>query len=108
MPKNVHQYYVYIISNQKNGTLYIGMTNDLERRVFEHKNKLIEGFTKKYGLTQLVYFEVYQYVNDAILREKRMKKWKRQWNIDLIEEENPEWNDLAPVVLLMDSASRAE
>jgi len=95
MPKNVHQYYVYIISNQKNGTLYVGMTNDLERRAFEHKNKLIEGFTKKYGLNQLVYFEVYRYVNDAILREKRIKKWKRQWKIDLIEEENPEWNDLA-------------
>ncbi|UOY07430.1 GIY-YIG nuclease family protein [Muricauda sp. SCSIO 64092] len=95
MIKNVHQYYIYILTNHKNGTLYIGMSNDLERRVFEHKNKLIEGFTKKYGLNRLVYFEVYQYVNDAILREKRIKKWKRQWKIELIEEENPEWDDLA-------------
>ena len=95
MIKNVHQYYIYILTNHKNGTLYIGMSNDLERRVFEHKNKLIKGFTKKYGLNRLVYFEIYQYVNDAILREKRIKKWKRQWKIELIEEENPEWDDLA-------------
>ena len=71
------------------------MTNDLERRMFEHKNKLIDGFTKKYGLDKLVYFEKYQYVNDAIKREKNMKKWKRQWKIDLIESENPNWEDLS-------------
>lgn len=71
------------------------MSNDLERRVFEHKHKIVEGFTKKYGLDKLVYFEAYQYVNDAILREKQLKKWKRQWKIDLIEEENPTWNNLA-------------
>ncbi|WP_422861038.1 GIY-YIG nuclease family protein [Flagellimonas sp. S174] len=94
MIKNVHQYYVYILTNKKNGTLYIGMTNDLERRILEHKSKLVDGFTKKYGLNKLVYFEAYQYVNDAILREKRIKKWKRQWKIDLIEEENRNWNDL--------------
>ena len=76
MIKNVHQYYIYILTNRKNGTLYIGMSNDLERRVFEHKNKLIKGFTKKYGLNRLVYFEIYQYVNDAILREKRIKSGK--------------------------------
>ena len=74
MFKIAHQYYVYILSNKKNGTLYIGMTNDMERRAFEHKNQLVEGFTKKYKLDKLVYFESYQYVNDAILREKRMKK----------------------------------
>ncbi|UOY05406.1 GIY-YIG nuclease family protein [Muricauda sp. SCSIO 64092] len=90
-----HQYYVYILTNKKNGTLYIGISNDLERRIWEHRNKLVEGFTKKYSLNRLVYFEQYQYVNDAILREKRLKKWKRQWKINLIEEENPEWNDLA-------------
>ena len=90
-----HQYYVYILTNKKNGTLYIGISNDLERRVWEHRNKLIEGFTKKYGLNRLVYFEQYQYVNDAILWEKRLKKWKRQWKINLIEKENPNWNDLA-------------
>lgn len=95
MIKNVHQYYVYILTNQKNGTLYVGITNDLERRVYEHKEKIIEGFTKKYGIQKLVYFEVYQFANDAILREKRLKKWKRQWKIDLIEEENRHWNDLA-------------
>ena len=95
MYKTIHQYYLYILANKKNGTLYIGVTNDLERRMFEHKNKLIEGFTKQYGLNMLVYFETYQYVNDAIKREKNMKKWKRQWKIDLIEKENISWNDLS-------------
>lgn len=85
------------------------MTNDLERRVFEHKNELIEGFSKKYGLKKLVYFETFQYVTDAITREKRMKKWKRQWKINLIEEENPNWNDLAfDWTTNMDSATGAE
>lgn len=73
MKGNIHQYYVYILSNIKNGTLYIGMTNDLERRIFELKNKIIEGFTKKYDLKNLVYFESYQYVNNAIKREKQLK-----------------------------------
>ncbi len=85
-----HQYYVHMLSNMKNGTLYIGMSNDLERRMFEHKNKLIEGFTKKYNLTRLVYFEEFQYVNDAIKREKQLKNWNRKWKIDLIEYENKE------------------
>ena len=79
----------------RNGTLYVGMTNNLERRVFEHKNGVLEGFTKKYGLNTLIYFEVHQNVNDAILREKQLKKWKRQWKIDLVEKENPDWNDIA-------------
>ncbi len=95
MFKTIHQYYLYIITNKKNGTLYIGVTNDLERRLFEHKNKLIEGFSKKNGLDKLVYFETYQYINDAVKREKNMKKWKRQWKIDLIEEDNPNWKDLS-------------
>lgn len=95
MLKPKHQYAVYILTNKRNGTLYIGMTNNLERRVFEHKNKLMEGFTKKYELDKLVYFEVYQYADVAIRREKRLKKWKRQWKIDLIEEQNKDWNDLA-------------
>lgn len=95
MLKPKHQYAVYILTNKKNGTLYIGMTNNLERRLFEHKNKSVEGFTKKYGVDKLVYFEVYQYVNDAIAREKRLKSWNRQWKIDLIEEENSNWKDLA-------------
>ncbi len=95
MYKNIHQYYLYILSNKKNETLYIGVTNDLERRMFEHKNKLVEGFTSKYGLDKLIYFETYQYVNDAIKREKNMKKWKRQWKINLIEEDNANWEDLS-------------
>ncbi|MBQ0786699.1 MAG: GIY-YIG nuclease family protein [Oceanihabitans sp.] len=95
MKGNYHQYYKYILSNMKNGTLYIGMTNDLERRIFEHKNKLFKGFTKKYGLHILVYFEQFQYVNDAIKREKQLKNWNRQWKIDLIEKENRNWEDLS-------------
>ena len=71
------------------------MTNDLERRMFEHKSKLIKGFTKKYKLDKLVYFEQFQYVNDAIAREKQLKNWNRQWKIDLIEKENMQWNDLS-------------
>ena len=95
MYKTIHQYYLYILTNKKNGTLYIGISNNLERRLFEHKNRLVEGFTKKYGLDKLVYFETYQYVNDAIKREKNMKKWKRQWKINLIEKDNPDWDDLS-------------
>ena len=88
-------YYTYILASQKNGTLYIGVTNDLERRVFEHKNKINEGFTSKYNVILLVYFEYFQFINDAILREKRLKKWNRQWKINLIEEENKDWKDLS-------------
>ncbi|WP_149277222.1 GIY-YIG nuclease family protein [Pareuzebyella sediminis] len=95
MSKNIHEYYVYILTNKKNGTLYIGMSNDLQRRVLEHKQKSIDGFTKKYGLDKLVYYEVFQFVEDAILREKRLKKWKRQWKIELIEKDNRQWHDLA-------------
>ena len=95
MYKTSHQYYIYILASQKNGTLYIGVTNDLERRVLEHKQKRNEGFTSKYNVNMLVYFESFQYINDAILREKRLKKWNRQWKINLIEEENKEWNDLS-------------
>jgi len=95
MHKTIHQYYIYILSNKKNGTLYIGVTNNLERRMFEHKNKLIDGFTKKYGLDKLVYFESFQHINAAISREKNMKKWKRQWKINSIEEHNPNWYDLS-------------
>lgn len=95
MYKTQHQYYIYILASQKNGTLYIGVTNDLERRVLEHKQKINEGFTSKYEVNRLVYFESFQYINDAILREKRLKKWNRQWKINLIEEENKEWNDLS-------------
>ncbi|WP_298756917.1 GIY-YIG nuclease family protein [uncultured Psychroserpens sp.] len=95
MYKTIHKYYLYILSNGYNGTLYIGVTNNLERRMFEYKNKLFEGFSKRYNLNRLIYFETFQYVNDAIKREKNMKKWKRQWKINLIEKENPKWNDLS-------------
>ena len=88
------KYYVYILASKRNGTLYIGVTNDLMRRVYEHKNDLIDGFTKKYGVHSLVYYEQYDEVVNAIQREKRLKKWNRQWKIELIEKENPEWKDL--------------
>ena len=95
MFKTAHQYYVYIITNKKEGVLYIGVTNDLERRMFEHKNKLVEGFSSRYNLDKLIYFEVYQYVSDAIKREKNLKKWKRDWKINLVVEENADWKDLS-------------
>lgn len=85
---------VYILCNKRNGTLYVGISNDLQRRMLEHKNAVVEGFTKQYGLTQLVYVELYQYVNDALRREKQLKRWQRQWKIDLIEQQNPQWLDL--------------
>ena len=82
------------MSSKKNGTLYIGMTNNLIRRVYEHKNNINEGFTPKYGVHRLVYYEHTNDVNGAIAREKRMKKWNRQWKINLIEQDNPDWTDL--------------
>lgn len=85
---------MYLLSSKKNGTLYVGVTNDLMRRVGEHKLGLIEGFTNKYKINKLVYFETYNDINEAILREKRIKKWNRNWKIKIIEEMNPEWNDL--------------
>ncbi len=88
------QYYVYIIASAKYGTLYIGVTNDLLKRIWEHKEKLVEGFTKKHAVHKLVYFEVHQEIEAAIVREKRLKNWNRQWKINLIEEHNPEWGDL--------------
>ena len=87
-------YYVYILTNKNNTVLYTGMTNNLERRIYEHKNKLVEWFTSKYNLTKLVYFEEYKYVKDAIRREKQLKRWRRKWKEELIEKENPWWNDL--------------
>nr|WP_299384725.1 GIY-YIG nuclease family protein [Allomuricauda sp.] len=95
MPRIIHAYYVYILASKRNGTLYVGMTNNLERRVSEHKTKLNDGFTKRYDIGMLVYYESHQHARDALLREKRLKKWKRQWKIELIEKENPRWQDLA-------------
>ena len=86
--------YVYIITNEKNGTLYIGVTNNLVRRVYEHKNKLLDGFSSKYDLNRLVYFEVFDDEENVIKREKQLKRYNRNWKKDLIEKSNPEWNDL--------------
>ena len=91
-------YYVYILASRIGGTLYIGVTNDLVRRVFEHRSKLVAGFTKKYGIARLVYFEQYDDIENAIRREKRLKKWNRAWKIRLIEEANPNWDDLYPAI----------
>ena len=87
-------YYVYILASKRKGTLYIGVTNDLIRRVHEHKNNMIKGFTTKYQVHRLVYYEQTSDIHSAISREKRMKKWKRRWKIELIEKNNPEWKDL--------------
>jgi len=91
MKKN---YYLYILANRKDGTIYIGVTNNLKKRVFEHKSGLISGFTKKYNVKKLVYFETHDKIDIAILREKRIKKWNRAWKIRIIESMNLEWNDL--------------
>ncbi|MDT8300381.1 MAG: GIY-YIG nuclease family protein [Sedimentisphaerales bacterium] len=91
----MRQYFVYILASKKNGTLYIGVTNNLLKRVYEHKNNLIEGFTQKYSVHNLVYYEVHDNIGKAITREKQMKKWKRQWKIELIETDNPQWTDLS-------------
>lgn len=86
-------YYVYILASKRNGTLYIGVTNDLKRRIYEHKNNLIEGFTKKYHVHLLVYFEETTDVGSALQREKQLKAWKRNWKIQLIERSNSKWKD---------------
>ena len=90
----MRQYYVYILASKRNGTLYIGVTNNLIKRTWQHKNGLVEGFTKKYKVHSLVYYEIYRNIEDAILREKRMKKWKRSWKLNMIEKFNPDWKDL--------------
>lgn len=87
-------YCVYILANKKNGTLYIGITSNLKKRIWEHKEKLVEGFTEKYNIDKLVYFEQTDNVYSALQREKQLKKWNRKWKIRLIEENNPTWNDL--------------
>ena len=88
------QYYVYIIASKRNGTLYTGITSDLIKRTWQHKNRLVEGFSKRYGTKILVYFEAHNDVEEAILREKRIKKWNREWKIKLIEKNNPKWDDI--------------
>jgi len=88
------QYYLYILASKRNGTLYVGVTNDLLRRVWEHKHDLVEGFTKRYGIHRLVWYQAADTPTAAIVREKQVKKWKRAWKVRLIEEANPDWKDL--------------
>ncbi len=90
----MRSYFVYILTSKRNKTLYVGVTNDIIRRVFEHKQKKIDGFTKKYNVNKLVYFEETDDIYAAIYREKQLKWWKRKWKLDLIETMNPDWNDL--------------
>ena len=90
----VKSFYVYILASQRNGTLYIDVTSDLIKRVWEHKNKLAEGFTEKYNVSRLVYYEQFLGAEQAIRREKRLKKYNRKWKLDIIEKVNPEWKDL--------------
>ena len=89
-----HRYFVYLLASMPYGTLYVGVTGNLARRIDEHKEDLRDGFTKKYGVHQLVWFEEYGDIQDAIVREKRIKKWQRAWKVELIEKMNPEWKDL--------------
>ncbi len=91
----MNNYFVYILSNKKRGTLYIGVTNNFIRRLYEHKNGLSDGFTKKYNIKILVYFEATSNILSAFEREKKLKKWNRAWKINLIEKMNPEWKDLS-------------
>ncbi|MGA7160029.1 MAG: GIY-YIG nuclease family protein [Bacteroidota bacterium] len=90
----MRRYFVYIMSNKKRGTLYIGVTNSLKTRTWQHKSGMYDGFTKRYSLHDLIYFEEFTDVRDAITREKQLKKWNRGWKIELIEKMNPEWIDL--------------
>jgi putative endonuclease len=87
-------YFVYILASQKNGTLYIGVTSDLLKRIYEYKNKLVDGFTSEYGVDKLVYFESTSDVYSALTREKQLKNWRREWKLSLIEQNNPSWCDL--------------
>ena len=87
-------YFVYILANKRNGTLYVGVTNNLLKRVFQHKEKIVQGFTCKYNVNMLVYYEHFSDIYCAIEREKKLKKYRRQWKINLIESTNPDWTDL--------------
>jgi putative endonuclease len=91
---NMRRPSVYILASKRNGTLYIGVTNDIVRRAFEHWSNVVEGFVRDYGVHRLVFVEFHETMADAILREKRLKKWRRAWKLDLIERDNPQWRDL--------------
>lgn len=99
-------HYVYILASDRNGTLYVGVTTDLIRRVWEHKTKYIKGFTSKYNISRLVYFEHFEDYWAAAHREKCLKDWKRKWKLELIEKENPQWHDLYDDLTALDSGVR--
>jgi putative endonuclease len=91
-------FYVYLLASRKEGTLYLGVTKDLVRRTYQHREKLLPGFTSQYDVRRLVWFEVYDDPTTAIEREKQIKKWRRTWKVELIEKENPDWKDLYPEI----------
>lgn len=91
--------YVYIMASRRNGTLYLGVTSDLVKRAYEHREGVMDGFTKRHGCKLLVWFEMHDRIDDAILREKQMKEWRRGWKLRMIEAENPDWNDLFPSLI---------
>ena len=93
------QPYVYILASERNGTLYISVTSDVVKRVWEHQSDFVEGFTKEYQVHILVWYEVHENMESAITREKQLKEWKRQWKVELIEKVNPYWNDLYPTIV---------
>jgi len=95
-PAPAMPYYVYLLASRKHGTLYLGVTRDIVRRGHEHRTKAVDGFTSRYGVDKLVWFEIYDDIASAIAREKELKKWRRVWKIRLIEEQNPGWVDLYP------------
>ena len=90
---------VYILASKRNGTLYVGVTSDLVKRIWEHSSNLVEGFTERYGVHQLVWYELHENMDSAIQREKRLKEWKRKWKVQLIESTNPNWEDLYPKII---------
>ena len=90
---------VYLLASRRNGTLYVGVTSDLIKRVWEHKNDLVEGFTRRYGVHTLVWFEQHESMSEAIAREKAIKAWRRRWKVELIQRTNPQWRDLYPELL---------
>jgi len=96
---NDKQSYVYSLASKRNGTLYVGITSDLVKRIWEHKNSLVSGFSQKYAIKTLVYFETHSSIRSAITREKQIKKWNRSWKLQLIESENPNWEDLYPSLI---------
>lgn len=101
------QFYVYILASKRNGTLYIGVTSDLVKRVWQHRERFVDGFSKRYSVEILVHYEIFEDSRTAIQREKNLKRWVRKWKIELIEKENPEWKDLYPEIIGNGSSGQA-